>query len=110
MLSLRCHYGKNRERLEKWENDIFGKIVSLALSPGYAGPRFLNSSACSLLTSTKESDVKPTTENLAGFELQQKLKEILRLNDPFAAMLDLDERYNAGIFINIYLGVQFYYI
>ena len=100
----------NQERLEKREYDIFEKIVSLALSPGYAGPRFLNSSVCNLRISTKESDVKPTIENLTGFELQQKLKEILRLKDPFAAMLELDDQYNAGIFINIYLGIQFNYI
>ena len=91
-------------------NTIYSKKVSLALSPGYAGPRFLNSSVCHLRISTKESDVKPTIENLTGFELQQKLKEILRLKDPFAAMLELDEQYNAGIFTNIYLGIQFNYI
>ena len=52
---------------------------------------------CNLLISTEESDVKPTTEDLTDFELQQKLKEILRLDDPFPALVDLDERYNAGI-------------
>ena len=46
---------------------------------------------CNLLTSTEKSGVKSTTEELADFELQQKLQEILRLDDPFAAMLDLDE-------------------
>ena len=52
---------------------------------------------CNLLISTEESDVKPTIEDLADVELQQKLKEILRLDYPFAAIVDLDERYNAGI-------------
>ena len=87
----------NQGRLEKREYEILGKIISLALSSGCAGPRFLNSSVCNLLISTEKSDVKPTIEDLADFELQQKLKEILRLDDPFAAMVDLDERYNAVI-------------
>ena len=52
---------------------------------------------CNLLVSTEESDIKPTIEDLADFELQQRLKEILRLDDPFAAMVDLNERYSAGI-------------
>ena len=82
----------NQERLEKWEYKIFGKTVSLALSSGCAGPRFPNSSVCNLLISTEESDVKPTIEDLADFELQEDLKVILRLDDPFAAMVDLDER------------------
>ena len=73
------------------------KIVSLALSPGSAGPILLNSSVCNLLISTEDSDIKPTIEDLADFELQQRLKEILRLDDPFAAMIDLAERYSAGI-------------
>ena len=47
---------------------------------------------CNLLISTEESDVKPTIEDLADFELQEELKVILRLDDPFAAMVDLDER------------------
>ena len=82
----------NQERLEKWEYEIFGKTVSLALSSGCAGPRFPNSSVCNLLSSTEESYIKPTIEDLADFELQEELKVILRLDDPFAAMLDLDER------------------
>ena len=52
---------------------------------------------CNLLISTKESDVKPTIEDLADFEQQQQLKEILRLDDPFTAVVDLDEQCNAGI-------------
>ena len=87
----------NQGRLEKREYEILGKIISLALSSGCAGPRFLNSSVCNLLISTEISDVKPTIEDLADFELQQKLKEILRLDDPFTAMVDLDEQYNAVI-------------
>ena len=87
----------NQGPLGKRECEIFGKIVSLALSSCCAGHRFSNSSVCNLLISTEESDVKPTIEDLADFELQQKLKEILRLDDPFAAMVNLDERYNAGI-------------
>ena len=47
---------------------------------------------CNLLISTEESDVKPTIEDLPDFELQEELKVILRLDDPFAAMVDLDER------------------
>ena len=66
-------------------------------SSGSAGVIFLNSSVCNVLVSTEESDIKPTIEDLADFELQQKLKEILRLDDPFAAMVDLNERYSAGI-------------
>ena len=64
----------NQEELEKREYEIFGKIISLALSSGWAGCRFLNSSVCSLLISTEESDVKPNTENLSEFELQEKLE------------------------------------
>ena len=87
----------NQGQLEKRECEIFGKIVSLALSSGCARHRFSNGSVCNLLISTEESDVKPTIEDLADFELQQKLKEISRLDDPFAAMVNLDERYNTGI-------------
>ena len=82
----------NQGRLEKRECEIFGKIVSLALSSGCARHSFSNGSACNLLISTEESDVKPTIEDLADFELQEELKVILRLDDPFAAMVDLDER------------------
>ena len=89
-----CYPQHNQERLEKRDYKIFGKIVSLVLRSGCAGPRFLNSSVCTLLISAEESDIKPTIEDL---ELQQKLKAILRLNDPFAAIIDLDERHNAGI-------------
>ena len=64
----------NQEQLEKREYEIFGKIISLALSLGCAGRRFLNSSVCNLLISTEESDVKPNTENLSEFELQEKLE------------------------------------
>ena len=64
----------NQEQLEKREYEIFGKIISLALSSGCAGRRFLNSSVCNLLISTEESDVKPNTENLAELELQEKLE------------------------------------
>ena len=64
----------NQEELEKREYEIFGKIISLALSSGCVGRRFLNSSVCNLLISTEESDVKPNTENLSEFELQEKLE------------------------------------
>ena len=58
-----------QERPEKREYEIFGKVASLLLSSGCAGPRFLNSSVCNLLISTERSDVKPTIEDLADFEL-----------------------------------------
>ena len=53
--------------VEKWKCKIFGKILSLALSLGYAGPRFPRNSVCNLLICTKNLYVEQTIEDLADF-------------------------------------------